>query len=284
MIERLRKMFFLAARKGYRNLVLGAWGCGAFGNDTRRVAEYFRELLMGSDCFDRCFDNVKFAILGDEEKIEIFKSVFRDKIAQEASADESANDQNGQVELFKLYQSDYDYPMCNHTEGVTAVNIGFARGVTASGVPFEAEVSNKDGVMTLAVVIPAIFNDAYEDVDEDQELSDENINITTMHYDVESFDYSILDLGMVDDAMEENTDVVRDYVNFLIENGIVVYASNLLNGSVLYRTDALGNSLAKVLITMQDTEGVWAYTDLLFEEFPTLKKRKERLEFTIVKK
>jgi uncharacterized protein (TIGR02452 family) len=283
MTERLRKMLFLAARKGYRNLVLGAWGCGAFGNDTRRVAEYFHELFLGSDCFDQWFDNVKFAILGDEEKIDIFKSVFSDKLAMETAVNRGLNVQNGKTELFKFYQSDYDYPVCNHTEGVTEVNIGFARGVTASGVPFEAEVSQKDGIMTLAVVIPAIFNDAYEDVDENQELSDENINITAMHYDVESFDYSILDLGMIDDAMEENTDVVRDYVDFLIENGLVVYASNLLNGTVLYRVDALGNSLAKVLITMQDSEGIWAYTALLFEDFPTRKKRKERPELKIVK-
>ena len=37
MTERLKKMLFLAVRKGYKNLVLGAWGCGAFGNDTRRI-------------------------------------------------------------------------------------------------------------------------------------------------------------------------------------------------------------------------------------------------------
>lgn len=52
----------------------------------------------------------------------------------------------------------------------------------------------------------------------------------------------------------------------------------------MYRIDALGNNLAKILITMQDTEGVWAYTDLLFEDFPTLKRRKQRPELKIVKK
>ena len=46
MVERLRKMLFLAARKGYRNLVLGAWGCGAFGKYSIRVATYFFDLFL----------------------------------------------------------------------------------------------------------------------------------------------------------------------------------------------------------------------------------------------
>ena len=48
-----------------------------------------------------------------------------------------------------------------------------------------------------------------------------------MHYDVESFDYSALDYGMVDDAMEENTDVVNDYVQFLVKNGLVTLECKL---------------------------------------------------------
>ena len=80
MVKRLRKMLFLAARKGYRNLVLGAWGCGAFGNDTRRVATYFYQLFFGDDGLSQFFENVVFAILEDENKIENFKEVFKDKI------------------------------------------------------------------------------------------------------------------------------------------------------------------------------------------------------------
>lgn len=82
MTERLRKMLFLAAKKGYKNLVLGAWGCGAFGNDTRKVAEYFYQLFFGADGFERFFENVVFAILGDEDKIEVFREVFEEKMRQ----------------------------------------------------------------------------------------------------------------------------------------------------------------------------------------------------------
>jgi hypothetical protein len=105
-----------------------------------------------------------------------------------------------------------------------------------------------------------------------------------MHYDVESFDYTVLDIGMIDDGIEENDDIMTDYVEFLIETGLVEYVSNMVNGTVLYRIDALGNSLAKILITMQDGDDVWAYTDLLFEDFPANKDRKERAAFKILKK
>ena len=136
--------------------------------------------------------------------------------------------------------------------------------------------------MTMAVVIPAIFNDAYDD-EEEYELLDENINITAMHYDVELFDYSALDYGMVDDAMEENTDVVNDYVQFLVKNGLVTYASNLRNGAVIYRVDVLGNDLAKVLITMKEGETFWAYTDLDFNEFPTIRRSNKKPVFKVIK-
>lgn len=280
MVERLRKMLFLAARKGYRNLVLGAWGCGAFGNDTRRVATYFYQLFFGDDGFSQFFENVVFAILGDVNKIEEFKEVFQDKI-RVGYPDGFLIDTD--EEPVGYYTSNYDYPVCNHTDGVTEKNLGFVKGITAGGVPFEAELFEKDENLTMAVIIPAIFNDAYED-EEDDELSDENTNITAMHYEVESVDYSILDIGMVDDAMEENTDVVRDYVDFLVNNRIVTFASNLLNGTVLYRIDVLGNELAKVLITMREGEDLWAYTDLDFTEFPKKHKSYNRQKFKVIQR
>jgi hypothetical protein len=142
-------------------------------------------------------------------------------------------------------------------------------------------VTSKNGVMMLAVVIPAIFTDACGNMDE--KFSDENGHITAMHYNVESSDDTVLDIGMVDVAVEENIEIVTNYVDFLIESGLVDFSSNMVNGTVLYQTDALGNSLAKILITMQDGDDVWAYTDLLFDDFPANKDGKEKSKFTIVK-
>lgn len=44
-------------------LVLGAWGCGVFGNDPAMVARLFGEFLLGAGPFATAFDHVAFAVL-----------------------------------------------------------------------------------------------------------------------------------------------------------------------------------------------------------------------------
>jgi uncharacterized protein (TIGR02452 family) len=46
---------------GHKNIVLGAWGCGAFGNNPKLVAKVFKEVLE-TEKFKKCFDLVVFAI------------------------------------------------------------------------------------------------------------------------------------------------------------------------------------------------------------------------------
>jgi len=58
--RRMQRLFAVARAYGYETLVLGAWGCGAFGNDTERTARDFRSLLEGE--FTGAFREVVFAI------------------------------------------------------------------------------------------------------------------------------------------------------------------------------------------------------------------------------
>jgi uncharacterized protein (TIGR02452 family) len=58
--RRIRRVLAIARAYGYTVLVLGAWGCGAFGNDPRRTARDFREALEGE--FDGAFSEIVFAI------------------------------------------------------------------------------------------------------------------------------------------------------------------------------------------------------------------------------
>lgn len=57
---RIHRVLAIARAYGYRALVLGAWGCGAFGNDPRRTAEDFRAALEGP--YAQTFDEVVFAV------------------------------------------------------------------------------------------------------------------------------------------------------------------------------------------------------------------------------
>lgn len=61
MRERIARVLAVAVREGHPSVVLGAWGCGAFGGDTESVAEIFKEALTGP--FRGAFAEVVFAVL-----------------------------------------------------------------------------------------------------------------------------------------------------------------------------------------------------------------------------
>lgn len=78
---RIRKIVETAAALGYRKLVLGAFGCGAFLNDPELTAGFFdrafREFKAGEKRADDCFEKVVFAVLDHSENLENFRSFSR---------------------------------------------------------------------------------------------------------------------------------------------------------------------------------------------------------------
>ena len=65
-IRRIRIMLAAAVKYGYNTLVLGAWGCGAFGNKPQDVAGYFKQVIV-DEGYGKCFDEICFAIYGRED-------------------------------------------------------------------------------------------------------------------------------------------------------------------------------------------------------------------------
>lgn len=57
--RRAARVLAVAAAHGHRRLVLGAWGCGVFGNDPTTVAETFAAALR-----EQPMEHVVFAVLG----------------------------------------------------------------------------------------------------------------------------------------------------------------------------------------------------------------------------
>jgi hypothetical protein len=55
-------MLHAAKASGFPNLVLGAWGCGAFGNPPGPVATIFREQLCSPE-FRGAFEHICFAVV-----------------------------------------------------------------------------------------------------------------------------------------------------------------------------------------------------------------------------
>ena len=58
--QRIWRILAIASALGYETLVLGAWGCGAFGNDPTRTATNFREALKTT--YRGYFSDVVFAV------------------------------------------------------------------------------------------------------------------------------------------------------------------------------------------------------------------------------
>ena len=65
--NRIVGMLKSAAFFGYRNLILGAWGCGAYGNDASVISDLFRRALNELDYNGYkekdMFDKIDFAVL-----------------------------------------------------------------------------------------------------------------------------------------------------------------------------------------------------------------------------
>src|SRR5262249_354674 len=61
MDRRVRKVLAIAAAHEHEALVLGAWGCGVFGNDSQEIAELFQRALGYH--FQGVFARVIFAVL-----------------------------------------------------------------------------------------------------------------------------------------------------------------------------------------------------------------------------
>lgn len=54
--SRTTRILEVAAAHGHKTLILGAWGCGAFGNDPTKVANYFSDALQAVPMFEHvCF-------------------------------------------------------------------------------------------------------------------------------------------------------------------------------------------------------------------------------------
>lgn len=56
--KRIEKVLRIMRHEGHRTVVLGAWGCGAFGNDPYMISDFFADILDANPVFDK----VVFAI------------------------------------------------------------------------------------------------------------------------------------------------------------------------------------------------------------------------------
>lgn len=72
-IIRATKVLQVAAKHGHKNIILGAWGCGAFGNDPEIVTQAFNHALRAVPLFS----HVCFAVYDTREPPVLFETFQR---------------------------------------------------------------------------------------------------------------------------------------------------------------------------------------------------------------
>ncbi len=81
MYDRITGLLKCTAYLGYRNLVLGAWGCGAFGNDAAVISDLFYRALKEIDYNGHgqkdLFRRIDFAVLDRTQDQYNFKEFYR---------------------------------------------------------------------------------------------------------------------------------------------------------------------------------------------------------------
>ncbi len=63
METRIRSVLAVARQHNHNAIVLGAWGCGVFGNDPSDVATWFADALLNDSRFAGAFDRIVFGVL-----------------------------------------------------------------------------------------------------------------------------------------------------------------------------------------------------------------------------
>jgi hypothetical protein len=76
MKHKIMNMFEFAVLDGQRNLVLGAFGCGAFHNEPEKIVEFFNKAIKK---YGGYFDNIIFAVIDDHNSNSNY-SIFNTKI------------------------------------------------------------------------------------------------------------------------------------------------------------------------------------------------------------
>ncbi len=266
MTDRLHKFLLAAARYGYRNLVLGAWGCGAFGHDTERVAGYFYDLFFEKGLAGY-FDTVVFAILHDQRKLDAFSKVFGDKIIDCRSAPSRPAVTGAFLEAVSRS------PLCNHTSGITSDNLGFTQGIMADGTPFEAELWSEGADVNLSVVMPELKESSEHPIRRPLTCG----NMVGFHSSVSCPDRSALCIGMVDRGEEDRIGMVQQYVKKLKDAGIVRFTTEVENGSVLYVTDKNGTDLVRIIVALQTGGDKCASTPLHFKKFFDVARKRDNI-------
>ena len=249
MKNRLSKMFAIATEYGYKSLVLGAWGCGAFGNNPHKVARYFYDCLIkyGYACN---FDMIAFAIIGknDRGNLLAFSDVFKNNAEICYDLEKLPVLLASHEPQVGFYQSKFPPVDFNFSkENISKENVGYAYGTTVTGHPFMAETWRYNNNQDVAFYLPVI--DEFMDKEGEPLINEEtNTEVLTTKAEVKGF--HALCVGMINNGYVDDVSVMDAYITFLRECNLIRFESNKYNCYAFLLTDINGNDLIAITISL----------------------------------
>lgn len=112
MYDRIEGLLKCAAYLGYKNLVLGAWGCGAFGNDAAVISDLFYKVLKDLDYNGRgqkdLFRRIDFAVLDRTKEQYNYNEFCRNFTQDNFYRDEDQEDLDRALERIKETEVNLD--------------------------------------------------------------------------------------------------------------------------------------------------------------------------------
>ncbi|KAL1302892.1 hypothetical protein AAFC00_003219 [Neodothiora populina] len=106
--QKMRAVLQIAQQQGAERLVLGAWGCGAYGHPAKEVAKIWRRVLLGGARSKAKWTGIKevcFAI-HDRTMLREFEKCFADVATQEPALPSPSEPAESKVESQKVSTSD----------------------------------------------------------------------------------------------------------------------------------------------------------------------------------
>ena len=273
MKDRLSKMFAIACEYGYKSLVLGAWGCGAFGHNPHKVARYFYECLIGY-AYATHFDMITFAIIDRKNKPNLlaFSDVFKNNAElcfdlpqwplSNATHEQQAN----------FYQANFPPIEFNFSiSNISKENIGYAYGVISNGCPFMAELWKYGSNEDVAFYLPV--NEDFMKLEGEPHINKET-GTKTFAYNKEVKGFHALCVGMINNGFVDDLSVQDAYISFLCEHNLLDFAGQTRNSYAFLLTDSAGNDLIAITVSLIDEGEIIASTPLIWKQFPHHKKKR----------
>lgn len=128
---------------GHDAVVLGAWGCGAFGNDPSKVSQIFKDVI--EDKYEKTFKRILFGIVDNEksDNYTVFKNTFAPTTIYKAPT---------KGESWKPIEMTLAEPTSKSSYLVAAKKSGLTVGLKGASVRSEIPIFEKTETMTIPTI------------------------------------------------------------------------------------------------------------------------------------